>query len=277
MEQPIAGGAALAGIADAVHLVGIGPGAAGRPARQHRGRERLEAALDAVVAALDAPPATPVEWVQRLGELDALAGTVRAQARALDGDGRAGTPPDVVVWAEALGAAIASHARDLDTMVPWARLLLAGEGTWSAGRSGALETLATSVPALAENADRCEAAMREVAALRGGPVPGAGVGPGAPCDIDTFSGALERSAAAGAAWSAAGRLAASAQAMATGMDFGFLFEPVRRLLSIGYRATDGPSMPAGTICSPPRPALRASSRSPRATSRCPTGSVWAVR
>ena len=178
--------------------------------------------------------------MQRLGALDALAGTVRAQARALDGDGRAGTPPDVVVWAEALGAAIASHARDLDTMVPWARLLLAEDGTWSAGRSGALETLARSVPTLAENADRCEAAMREVAALRGGPEPGAGVGPGAPCDIDTLIGALERSAAAGATlMQRLGRLAASAQAMATGMDFGFLFDPVRRLLSIGYRATDG--------------------------------------
>ena len=178
--------------------------------------------------------------MRRLGELDALAGTVRAQALALDGDARAGTPPDEVVWAEALGATIASHARDVDTMLPWVPRLLAEGGTWSAARSGALEVLAASVPTLADSADRCEAAMREVAALRGRPATGADGGPGAIGAVDALSEALEHSAAAGSAlMRRLGRLAASAQAMATGMDFGFLFDPVRRLLSIGYRATDG--------------------------------------
>ena len=64
----------------------------------------------------------------------------------------------------------------------------------------------------------------------------------------------------------------------TAMDFGFLFDPARKLFSIGYRVDRRQrSTRAATTCSPPRRGSRASSRSPRATSPPSTGSGSAAR
>ena len=69
-----------------------------------------------------------------------------------------------------------------------------------------------------------------------------------------------------------------ARAWPTAMEFGFLLDPERQLLSIGYRVADGQrSTRAATTCSPPRRGWRASSRSPRATCRRATGSGSAAR
>ena len=60
--------------------------------------------------------------------------------------------------------------------------------------------------------------------------------------------------------------------MADAMEFGFLFDPERKLLSIGYRVAEGRSTRAATTSSPPKRGSRASSPSPRATSPRATGS-----
>ncbi|HUG36193.1 MAG TPA: hypothetical protein VML54_04540, partial [Candidatus Limnocylindrales bacterium] len=240
MEQPVTGGAPLAGIADLVLLVRESAGA--RPARRRVhavARHHLDAALDAVEAAMERDLGTPVEWVQLLSKLKALAGTVLAKARALVEGERRGAPPDVIVWAEALGEGIASHARDLDTVMPWARLLLADRSNLAV-RSVALGDLGARVPTVAEIPDRCEAALRELQTLRARAAEGDDAGRHALRGIDPLIEALERSAAEGGALiRRLGTVAGDAQALAAGMDFGFLFDPVRRLFSIGYRATDG--------------------------------------
>jgi cyclic beta-1,2-glucan synthetase len=64
----------------------------------------------------------------------------------------------------------------------------------------------------------------------------------------------------------AASLEAIARAMALAMEFGFLLDPERKLLSIGYRVPRARSTRAATTCWPPRRGWRASSRSPRATS-----------
>ena len=48
------------------------------------------------------------------------------------------------------------------------------------------------------------------------------------------------------------------------MEFGFLVDSDRELLSIGYRVADGPATAAVTTCWHPRRGSRASSPSPRA-------------
>jgi len=73
-------------------------------------------------------------------------------------------------------------------------------------------------------------------------------------------------------------LKATAGSMAEAMEFGFLLDPQRRLLSIGYRAADGTLEPELlTTCSLPRRGLPASSRSQRATSRHAIGSALVDR
>ena len=81
---------------------------------------------------------------------------------------------------------------------------------------------------------------------------------------------------------AAARLAARldalcrrARAFALGMDFGFLVEPDRHLLTIGYRVADRAQDPAATIFWRLRRASRVSSRSPRAICRFAIGLGWA--
>ena len=85
-------------------------------------------------------------------------------------------------------------------------------------------------------------------------------------DLD---GSAEAAATSAARLSA---LAETARATALAMEFGFLLDHDRKLLSIGYLVADGRSTRAATICSPPRRGWRASWRSPRATFRPATGS-----
>ena len=65
--------------------------------------------------------------------------------------------------------------------------------------------------------------------------------------------------------------------MFDGMEFGFLFDPNRQLLSIGYRCNDGSLDSNFYDLLAPRPGLPASSPSPRAMFPPSTGSVWDAR
>ncbi len=145
--------AALAGIEDTVQLVRLAGEAVAA------GYGQLEEALDAITAAVQAPAADTAEWVSRLSELRARARTVQERARAMvDGDPDS-AQAEVLAWAEALGASVESHARDLDPPATLGRRL----------------------------------------------------------DL----------------------LARETRALVTAMDFGFLFDPMRKLLAIGYRVSDG--------------------------------------
>ena len=152
--------AALAGIDDTVQLVRLASMAAAAPARPRPASHgRLEEALDAVTAAVQGPGPDAAEWVSRLPELQARARTVRDLARALVDEDPESAQTEVLVWAEALGASVESHARDIDPP-------------------------------------------------------------------DTLGRRL-------------GLLAQGARALVGAMDFGFLFDPMRKLFAIGYRVADG--------------------------------------
>ena len=97
-----------------------------------------------------------------------------------------------------------------------------------------------SAPTPADLADRCEAALAELTTLGGS---GAREGPGRRGDIgrlEAIAETLERSSRASRDLVRRLRAAAQgAQEFFDAMPFGFLFDPVRRIFSIGYRVTDG--------------------------------------
>ncbi len=160
IDRPLLDRAALAGIEDTALLVRLATVVAAGDARPRVVMGgRLDAALDAVTAAVREPLHDSSEWVSRLAALNAHAQTVVGIARALVDEDPQSAQTDVLVWAEALCATVESHVRDLD--MP--------------------DTLVRRLTVLAR----------------------------------------------------------SARAMVGAMDFGFLFDPMRKLLAIGYRVTDG--------------------------------------
>jgi hypothetical protein len=93
-------------------------------------------------------------------------------ARTLTAERGDSAEGELVAWAEAVRAAIESHARDLDAAVPWARRVF---GKASINRATIPEqdlvstTMARfflSVPTLADTRSLCESAIGELTTLR---------------------------------------------------------------------------------------------------------------
>jgi cyclic beta-1,2-glucan synthetase len=176
-------------------------------------RKQLEESLELLAASLVSAPEAPGEVARRLAEIVLQAETALDIARTLDVERGDAGAAEVLAWAEALGAGIRAHQRDVEELMPFAPLLAQTDAPAPFARGGAVT--------LADLAERCEAA------LVGEP-------------REELARAFERSAAAARALER--RLAAlahRAQDMVQAMDFGFLFDSGRQLLSIGYRVTDG--------------------------------------
>ena len=191
-------------------------------------RTTLDVALDSLAALLQQAPSTPVGIAGRLKELALHAKTVADLARESNG-GNA----EAMSWVNAIGACVLSHQRDLDSLMPWAGLI-ARDGAIAAMPGDAMAALLAATPALADLPGLCEAAisilMRQRPALAAEPDP----------ERDALIDGFKRSAQAAAAFT--DRLAALRELTRTmfeAMSFGFLFDPERELLSIGYRVADG--------------------------------------
>ena len=229
--QPVPAQMALAGIEDAVQLLRE----AAHTADHRRGdpgvtQRRLEDALDVVMTVLTRQPASPTEWAARVAELESA---VRAAGDCARGLGADVTPADraaVLEAAEALRAATATHARDLDTLMPWARLRV------GAATAPTMARLART--SLAELPEQCQAALHDLAMQRAAMVNDNPASTGLR-EIDALASSLGRSvAAAGALVQRLTRIGDDARAMFTAMEFGFLFDPIRELFAIGYRMSD---------------------------------------
>ncbi|HEY4940424.1 MAG TPA: glucoamylase family protein [Rhizomicrobium sp.] len=146
-----------------------------------------------------------------LGELDTKAVAIQQIASAQCGTAEtpAKPPPDLIVWAEALSRCLRSHRRDLESLAPWTFAedrAVSFEGNAAASRFAAIPTLAELCLAIGDPAESA-------------PLGGAGV--------------------------AASRLRHRLDSLAThsyetfdAMEFGFLLDRGRLLLSIGYRSAD---------------------------------------
>ncbi len=192
-------------------------------------RRRLDEALDVVMAVVAQQPTSPADWAGRLAELESA---VHSAANCAGDVGVVGTETRraVLASAEALRAAVATHARDFDTLMPWARL--------RADEAAAPTMVRLTTMSLAELPRGCEAALHDLATRRAVMV-SAGAGPTGLRVIDALEKSLERSAAAAATLvQRLTQIADDARAMVTAMEFGFLFDPTRMLFAIGYRMTD---------------------------------------
>ena len=246
IDRPLLGPQVLSGIADAILLLRASARAIVDDRRtQTVTRKHLDEALDALTMTLSPVPVTPGDWVVRLAELEARADTMADIAQTLTAERGDSADAEVLAWAEAVRAAIASHARDFDLALPWARLVFGKTLSHGATTleqalgSTAIARFFLSFPTLAETPDHCESVIHELTTVRARLATDAAAQSDALTRIDAIIDSLARSAAAsGAIVRRLSILVQLTQAMFDAMDFGFLFDPTRKLFSIGYRVPD---------------------------------------
>jgi cyclic beta-1,2-glucan synthetase len=248
IHRPLLDSDAFAGIEDALLLVGEAASALGSGrSTQTVTLGQLDESRQALAAALHEPPTHPAAWAARLRQLAVLADTLVDIAHTLTAERGDGEHADLQVWAEATRAAIASHERDQLAIMSWAPGLAAALSPFAGAPPEAVKAigvLLSSTPGPAELVDLGAAAAHELTALRDARVrerPGEGQ-----VLIEETIAALTASSVA--AQVLVDRLAAVTtltKAMFGAMQFGFLFDATRKILSIGYRITDGSLDPSG--------------------------------
>jgi cyclic beta-1,2-glucan synthetase len=246
ITRPLLGPQVLSGIEDAVLLVRESARAIADDRRtQTVTRKHLDEALDALSALLSPVPVTPVDWAVRFTELEARAHTLVDIARTLTAERGDRAETEILAWAEAVRAGIESHAHDLDEAIPWARLIfgtaIANHETVAEQALGwtAIERFFTSPPTLADTPDHCETAIRELSTLRMRMATEGAARGDVLARIDALVEGLERSAlAVGGLVRRLTALAQFTKTMFDAMEFGFLFDPTRKLFSLGYRVLD---------------------------------------
>lgn len=186
--------------------------------------DTLQSAMDEMDASLSRDvPQSPRDMIDLFKELAGKADTVAAAA-AINATEPSGA--DVVLWADALRAAIASHQHDVSFLLPWAELVPARDGTAASDdRPDELGALLATIPDVDGIRAHCETALQ---LLEGQP------------GQEALIQALETSAhRADTLRARLFSIAQESRTMFYDMEFGFLFDENRQLLSIGYREGDG--------------------------------------
>lgn len=214
-------------------------------------RNQLDEALDTITALLRQTPTGAANIAQRLTDLARHTDKVTVMARTLveagDESPRTGAEAETLTWAEAAGSTIRGHQRDLDQLMPWTRflardtaLIAAGSDNGESGVAQDITSLFATTMTLAEMPARCRAAMAILERRRTELANQPCTGNDQLAELDALVASFTSSADAAAALE--GRLVALAelaQEMFKAMEFKFLFDPERELLSIGYRLADG--------------------------------------
>jgi cyclic beta-1,2-glucan synthetase len=237
VDSPLLDRRVFAGIEDALLLVQDASTALADDRRsQTVTLGQLAETCDALAAGLRDPPVTPAESAARVHHLAREADTLVDIARALTAERGEPEHSDLLVWAQAVRATAASHQRDLDTIMPWAVRLEATPDD----PTRALTAILRSPPSPADLPDRCQAAIDELAAARDSALREGAARADDVLRLDQLIASLEQSAEAGRALVrrllAVARLA---RELFDVMEFDFLFDPSRKIFSIGYRVTDG--------------------------------------
>ena len=183
----------------------------------------FEAAISPIADGLRQPPSTSSEIARRFAGLAQAAVTLDSCARGrLDAQSQAGDS-EIAMWTDSLRVCIATHDNDLASLAPWAKLI--AQDTPPADVMHILD----AIPSLDALPRQCEAALTALGPHREGD-----------SRYEELAAALEESAKAGQ--TLLRRLigvADHAMNLFNAMEFGFLFDSNRQLLSIGYRGADG--------------------------------------
>ncbi len=243
-EAPILGPGDLAGLRDTAAL--LREELAHQAARLGATDEALQAvhtALAALDAGLGTPPSALAAWVARWTQLTTDAAAVAAATEALP---RGPEIADLRYWAAALAVQTRAYQDDSDALLPWVVCLADVPPALAEPVREAFGTQPDgvfAVPSPAGNLTWCAHHLPVIRHLRS-TLRTMDLAPDAQQVAQTWLDSLHEAIAR--AWTASETLtsrlrdtARRADSLAAGMRFGFLFDPERKLFTIGYNVTEG--------------------------------------
>jgi cyclic beta-1,2-glucan synthetase len=206
----------------------------------------LKKAVDSLLLALIDVPSTPFAIAVRMKELALRSASISRLARVYVG-GRSETDTAALIWADAIAACISGNQQCIDSLIPWAALLNPDNADLTfcaadieAGTGVELAALLRDIPTLSALPETCASAIRLLTRLQKKLAADSVGVENDICRLSELIAAFEASALAADMLSArlvnAGQVARS---LFNEMEFGFLFNVERELLSIGYRVEDG--------------------------------------
>jgi cyclic beta-1,2-glucan synthetase len=193
----------------------------------------LDRAIDVVFTVLVGRPRTLTDWAARLAELETATRTVADRTRNAGDDPSATQWTSVQTAAEELRDAVETHVRDVDALMPWARLRIDEVAVPVVARLLHPASLADMPGAYA-------AALLALHVAREKLADDGAATPARLRDLDVLAQSLEHAAdAATSLLQRLAKLATDAREMVRVMEFDFLFDRTRMLFAIGYRMSDG--------------------------------------
>ena len=173
MEKAFVGPQLLAGLLDTGLMLREAFAESADTRRAHSvTRKQLSNTVDEMMASLDSLPVDSADWALRFEEWRALARTVADMAQALELEQGDHSESELRSWAEAFKASVESHIRDVEILIPWARLdskdiLELSKDLRDRGPDWlAIEQFLRFIPKLADAPDRFDSVLYELSALR---------------------------------------------------------------------------------------------------------------
>ncbi|HET9942831.1 MAG TPA: glucoamylase family protein, partial [Terriglobia bacterium] len=208
-------------------------------------RKQLSQAVEALAMLLLSRPLDAIGWTTRFGRLTALSNSVADMAQALAQERSDGPEGELRIWADSVRKCVESHLRDVELLFPWVRLGAKDLASMFDSPSGpvleweTIEPFFHSVPTLAGAPERFAAALRALDRLREDSLSHPLQNRASLARIALLADAIRQSSAdATALIRRLAAIAQTAEQMVRAMDFTFLFDPTRKLLSIGYRVAE---------------------------------------
>ena len=208
-------------------------------------QKQLSQAVEALAMSLLSRPVDVTSWTTRFAHLTASSHTVADMAQALAQERADGFDSELRIWADAVRMCVESHRRDVELLLPWVRLSPKDLAALFDRPSGLVSEWAViapffhPVPTLAAAPDRFTAALRALDRLREDLLSHPSQDKATLARIGLLADAIRQSAADVVALTRRlASIAQTAEQMVRSMDFTFLFDPTRKLLSIGYRVTE---------------------------------------
>jgi cyclic beta-1,2-glucan synthetase len=216
LTTPVFHPEALAGIADAVKLTRNALDVLSDHRISEVARKQLYIALDSFSLSLKAPTASPADYAARLLDLKKKSEELPEFARALFEEGFRDVAGivDIMIWAEAVASSVQCHQRDVDNLF-----------TWRARADRDLDV--SSAPTLTDLADHVLAVNDDRTAN------------GTEAGADRRAAADQAALAAQALIERIENIDRIAGTMFDEMQFGFLLDRPRQLLSIGFQCAEG--------------------------------------
>ncbi len=246
IQQSAINGDMFAGIDDAIQLLRDALEEIPNQRQTHTvTRKQLSQAVDVLAMALSSRPADPAGWTARFGRLITLSHTVSDMAQTLGLECGDESDGELGVWADAVRACVESHLRDAELLLPWVRFSAKDLTAMFDHPSGpslewaAIEPFFHPIPTLAAAPVRFAAALHAIESLREQLLSRPSHDRATLARITLLADAIRQSVADITAL--ARRLTEviqSVEHMVYAMDFTFLFDPTRKLLSIGYRVPE---------------------------------------